>query len=135
MNRRDAILLGVAVVAGGAGVIYYATRSKAGAEIPKEIKVNCACLACRQHVRLVAGLTEPRPYVCPECGERAAYPLLECFKCGKHFVPNLERREGMDLPSMPVVPSCPACGSSQVGAYREQEGVLTSEELLLPSWP
>ena len=140
MNRKNLILGATAVVIFLVAVVYYASRPGAGADIPKTIKANCACLACRQAVRVEAALTQPKPYECPECGERAVYPVLICRDCGKYFVPNLERRapvEGIEqenFPRMPIMPSCTACGSTNVGGYTGQEEI-PSDELLLPEWP
>ena len=134
MNRRDLILGGVAATLILIAVVYVVTRPSASAELPSEVKANCACLACRQHVLVAAGVTDPRPYKCPECGERAAYPLLVCRDCGKHFVPNLERRGDKELPVPPIMPSCTACGSRNVGAYAGAE-TIPAEELVLPPWP
>lgn len=77
---------------------------------------------------------DPCPYVCPVCGERAAYPLMVCRNCGAHFVPNLVRRPGLELPAMPVVPVCPVCGQANAGAYAGTE-TIPPEELVLPAWP
>ena len=140
MKRKNLILGAVAAVIFLVAVVYYVTHSGAGAEIPKTIKANCACLVCRQAVRIEAALTQPQPYECPECGERAVYPVLICRDCGKYFVPNLERRppvEGIEeerLPKMPIMPSCPACGSRNVGSYIGDEPI-PEDELVLPEWP
>lgn len=134
MNRRDLILAVIAAALILAAIGYYASRPGATAELPQEIKLNAACLACRQHVRIVAGLTDPKPYECPECSERAVYPLLLCGDCGKHFVPNLEPREEVEFPQMPMVPSCLSCGSTSAGSYLGTDAV-PADELLLPPWP
>ena len=115
-------------------IVYTVTRPNVGAKIPREISANCACLACRQHVRITAKIVDPLPYECPECGEQAAYPLLVCRDCGKHFVPNLVKHEDEELPGMPVVPSCTACGSQNVGGYAGTE-TIASDKLILPRWP
>jgi DNA-directed RNA polymerase subunit RPC12/RpoP len=134
MDRRNLILGGIAATLLLVAILYAVTRPSASAKIPHEIKANCACLACRQHVLVSAEVTDSRPYECPECGERAAYPLLLCRDCGKYFVPNLERRGDGELPSMPIMPSCTACGSRNVGAYSGTE-MIPAEELVLPPWP
>jgi DNA-directed RNA polymerase subunit RPC12/RpoP len=134
MNRRDLILGVIAAVLIIAAIGYYSSRPSVTAELPQEIKLNAACLACRQHVQMVAGLRDPKPYECPECSERAVYPLLLCRDCGKHFVPNLERREESEFPKMPMMPSCPSCGSVNVGSYLGTE-TIPADELVLPAWP
>lgn len=134
MDRRNLILGGVAGVLILVAILYTVTRPSVGAKIPQEIRPNCACLACRQHVRITAKLTDPRPFACPECRERAAYPLLICYDCGRHFVPRLIRHADSELPSMPMVPSCLACGSMNVGGYTGSE-MIPADELVLPPWP
>ena len=110
MDRRNLILGALAGVLLLIAIVYYATRPSAKARIPTEIRANCACLACRQHVRVEAKVVDPVPYECPECGERAAYPLF------------------------PIMPSCAACGSRNVGAYAGDE-TIAADELILPPWP
>lgn len=134
MDRRNLILGCVAGVLILVAIVYYARRPSASAEMPREIKASCACLACGQHVRIVAEVVDVPPYDCPDCGEQAAYPLYVCRDCGKHSVPNLMRRGDDEFPSLPVVPSCTACGSANVGAYTGSE-TIPSEELVLPAWP
>jgi hypothetical protein len=134
MDRRNVILGGIAGVLILAAIVYTVTRPKVSADLPTEVKVNCACLACRQHVRVTAKVTDPCPYKCPECGERAAYPLFVCRDCGAYFVPNLVPREDREWPSMPVVPSCLKCGSANVGGYIGDE-MIPSDKLVLPKWP
>ena len=134
MDRRNLILGALAGVLLLIAIVYYATRPSAKGRIPREIRANCACLACRQHVRLEAKVVDPLPYECPECGERAAYPLFLCRDCGKYFVPNLERRGDRELPALPIMPSCAACGSRNVGAYAGDE-TIAADELILPPWP
>jgi len=134
MSRRDLILAAIAGVLILVAIVYYVSRPSVSADLPTTIRPNCACLACRQHVAVDAKVADPQPYVCPECGERAAYPLLVCRDCGKHFVPNLVQYEGDEFPSMPVVPVCPACGSTKVGGYTGSE-MIPADELVLPPWP
>ena len=135
MDRRNLIMVSVAAVLIAAAVFYYyASRPSAKGEIPREIKLNGACLACRQPVRLEPKLGDPQPYTCPKCGERAVYSLFICRACGKHFVPNLERRAEGEFPALPMIPSCPACGSTNVGGYTGDETV-PADELILPNWP
>jgi len=128
------ILGGVAGVLVLAAIVYYVTRPGAQATVPREIRVNCACLACGKHVRVEAALNAPRPFKCPECGERAVYPLFVCNECGVYFVPNLERRGDSEFPKLPIMPHCPSCGSALVGAYTGDEDI-PAEELVLPEWP
>ncbi len=135
MDRRNLILGAIAGILILVAIVYAITRPGVGADLPREIKAaHCACLACRQHVRVTAKVTDPRPYECPECGERAAYPLLRCRDCGAYFVPNLVRREDRELPSMPVMPTCLKCRSTNVGGYIGDEAI-PSDELILPAWP
>ena len=140
MERKNLILGAASGVIFLIAIVYYVTRPSAGADTPRSIKANCACLACRQPVFVEAAVTEPRPYTCPECGERAVYPVLVCRKCGKYFVPNLvpftpiEGIEEEGFPSTPIMPSCPACGSSDVRGYTGDEPP-TADQLLLPKWP
>jgi len=122
------------VVLIAAAVLYYATRPGAKGEIPREIALNGVCLACKQPVQLVAKLGTPRPYTCPECAERAVYPLFICRNCGNYFVPNLEPRAEGEFPALPMIPSCPACGSSNVGGYTGDE-LPPADQLVLPDWP
>jgi DNA-directed RNA polymerase subunit RPC12/RpoP len=134
MNRRNLVLGGIAGVLIVAAVGYTVTRPSVSADLPTEIRPSCACLACGQHVHVGVKLTAPKPYTCPECGERAAYPLFVCRDCGAYFVPNLVHYEDSELPSLPVVPSCPSCGSTRVGNYTGDE-TIPSGELILPEWP
>ena len=134
MDRRNLTLGAAAGVLILIAIVYYATRPSARAQLPTDIKANCACLACRQHIRIATKVAMPLPYECPECGERAAYPLFVCRDCGKYFVPNLERHEEEEFPTMPFTPTCPACGNTKVGGYTGSE-MIPSEELLLPEWP
>jgi hypothetical protein len=134
MGRRNVVLGAVAGLFIVVAAVYHFTRPSATADLPRQVGVNCACLECRQHVRVSAKVSDPRPYECPECGARAAYPLLECRDCGKKFVPNLGRYPDEEFPLMPVVPSCLACGSRNVGGYKGDE-TIPAEELVLPEWP
>jgi predicted RNA-binding Zn-ribbon protein involved in translation (DUF1610 family) len=134
MNRRNSMLGALAGFLLVIAVVYYATRPGATGRIPREVRANCACLACRQHVRVEAKVVDPLPYECPQCGERAAYPLLVCRDCGKYFVPNLERRGEGELPTPPIMPFCAACGSPNVGGYAGDD-TIPAEELILPPWP
>jgi len=138
MNRRNLILGSVAALLIAVAVVYTLTRPKVGADLPREISANCACLACKQPVQIVARTKEPRPYTCPKCGQRAVYPLYQCHACGKVFVPNLVTYEDEEFPeqypAIPVVPSCSTCGSTNVGAYIGQEPVA-ADQLVLPPWP
>jgi hypothetical protein len=134
MNPRNLVLGGIAGVLIVVAIVYYVSRPSVRAELPKELRLNCACLACRQHVRVTVGITDPRPYECPECGERAAYPLFVCRDCGAYFVPNLVHYEDREFPSMPVVPACLKCGSTKVGAYIGAE-TIPPDQLVLPRWP
>jgi DNA-directed RNA polymerase subunit RPC12/RpoP len=134
MGQRKLILAGVAAVLIVVAVVYTVARPSISADLPTEIKPSCACLACRQHVRIAVKVTAPKPYECPSCGERAAYPLFVCRECGKYFVPDLVHHGDSELPSLPVVPACPACGSTRVGNYTGSE-TIPPEELVLPPWP
>ena len=142
MDKKNLIMGGAAAIIFLVAIIYYVSRPGAEAPLPSAVKANCACLACRQAVFVKASLSDLQPYKCPECGERAVYPVLVCRDCGKLFVPNLERRgggevEGIEeenLPQVPIVPSCISCGSTNVGSYLGDEEI-PSEDLLLPDWP
>jgi DNA-directed RNA polymerase subunit RPC12/RpoP len=134
MDRRNLILGGVAALLILVAIVYYVTRPGATAGIPSIVKVNCVCLACKQQVGVNEKLTEPRPYRCPRCGERAAYPLFYCRDCGAYFVPNLVPQGGGEPPALPMIPSCPSCSGGNVGAYTGDE-TIPSEELVLPEWP
>jgi len=131
MDRRNLILGALAVILILIAVVYYTRSPSARAPIPREVQANCACLACRQHVRVEAKVVDPPPYACPLCSERAAYPLFVCRDCGKYFVPNLVASADQELPAMPVMPSCPSCGSTNVGGYIGDE-TIAAEELILP---
>lgn len=134
MDRRNLILAGVAGVLILVAIVYYVSRPSASAEFPDEIKTNCACLACRQHVRIEAKLTDVPPHECPECGQQAAYPIFLCRGCGKYFVPNLTPAEGGQPPGLPMIPTCSTCGSQDAGGYTGTE-TIPSDELVLPPWP
>ncbi len=134
MDKRNLTLTGIAVALLAAATVYYFTRSGAQARMPSKVSVNCACLACRKFVGVDAKITDPKPFTCPLCGQRAAYPLLMCRDCGAYFVPNLERSPDGEFPQMPMAPSCPKCGSRNVGAYVGREPI-PADKLILPKWP
>ncbi len=134
MDKRNLTLGGIAVATLIAAGAYYLSRPSAQARMPGKVCVNCACLACREFVEVDAKITDPKPYPCPKCGQRAAYPLLVCRDCGACFVPTLEHHADGEFPQMPMVPACPKCGSRNVGAYVGTEPVL-ADRLILPKWP
>jgi predicted RNA-binding Zn-ribbon protein involved in translation (DUF1610 family) len=134
MDRRNIILGAIAGVLILVAIVYAATRKGAGADLPTEFKANCVCLACRQQVRIESRVVDRSPYECPKCGKRAVYPMFVCRDCGKYGVPKLARREGDEFPSIPMVPSCSACGSQNVGGYTGTD-IIPAEELALPDWP
>jgi predicted RNA-binding Zn-ribbon protein involved in translation (DUF1610 family) len=134
MNKRDTILAVAAVIIVAVAGYYYVTHKDTKAKMPTVITANCACLSCKQHVRLQPRLTEPVPYKCTHCGKQAVYPLFQCRQCQSRFVPTLVRHADVELPAMPVVPACPSCGSTNVGSYAGEE-TLATQDMILPEWP
>ena len=134
MGRRNLILVALAGLLIIVAATYYFSRPSPTADLPREVRVSCVCLDCQQQVQIRAKVSNPAPYECPECGSRAVYTLLVCHDCGKKFVPNLERYPDEEYPLPPVIPSCLACGSRNVGGYSGDEPI-PEDELVLPEWP
>jgi len=136
-SPRRNILLGVTTVVllVAAGYLYF-SRAGAEAELPQEYTVDGVCLACGQEVHVVAKITDPQPYVCSSCGERAVYTWLYCYDCNKRFVPRLQASPGGGLPNLPVIPSCSECGSSNVSQYVPADATQQAVgDAPLPDWP
>ena len=60
------------------------------------------------------------PIKCPECGKMAAYRAVQCMDCGhifvhKPFEPTEEKPYGPR-----VMPTCPECGSYNIGLIRKK---------------
>jgi DNA-directed RNA polymerase subunit RPC12/RpoP len=133
-DRRNLIVGGIALAIFAAAALLYYWRANPSAQLPKQVGGQYACLACKRNVQLTHGTRETPPFTCPDCRQRAAYPLLVCNACRKHFVPNLERRAEAEFPKLPIMPSCLACGSINVGAYIGAEPI-PADQLVLPKWP
>ena len=134
MDKRNITLLAVAGVLILVALVYTMSRDSVSADLPTKYNAHCACMACKQHVRIAAKITDQRPYTCPECGERAVFPLFKCQDCGKYCVPNLMLRADAEFPSVPMIPSCSACGSQNIRVYIGTE-TIPSEEINFRSGP
>jgi predicted RNA-binding Zn-ribbon protein involved in translation (DUF1610 family) len=135
-SRRDLIFGAVAVVIlVVAAVLYFRRAGSAEAKLPERVRLYGACLACQETVEVDHNLRQTPPYSCPQCGELAVYPWYYCRDCRTQFVPTLVPREDREYPTLPVVPSCPACGSTDVGGYRPHPDLEVSDIAPLPPWP
>lgn len=133
--RRNIVLGGSVIVLFALAAYLYFSRAGAQAELPQEYTIDGVCLACQQEARITASFDEPAPSACPHCGERAVYPWMYCFDCKKRFIPNLEQR-GSGPPRYPIVPSCRACGSRNVGQYVPEDPLQKPiGDAPLPEWP
>jgi len=134
MNKKQLILGAGAAALLVVAIVYYATRPNAKAVIPNQVTVHCACLACQKHVELEVATRAQAPYECPDCGERAAYPLFLCSECGKYGVPVLQA--GEEFPKIPMIPSCSACGKQPMMGYMGNgDDIPPDDQLALPKWP
>lgn len=116
MEQKQKNVLYIVLAVGLIGIAVYRLTRPAEGEMPGQISVDGPCLACGKEVAITPALSEPSPWMCPACGERAVYTWLYCPTCQNRFIPALERR-GDDPPRMPMMPRCPACGSATVGAF------------------
>jgi predicted RNA-binding Zn-ribbon protein involved in translation (DUF1610 family) len=136
-SQRNLALGGLAVVLLAAAVYLYFSRSRVGAELPTQARVQGVCLACERSVEITHAVNEIAPFRCPECGEQAVYPWKYCYQCNKRFVPNPVRYPGEEHPRLPSIPVCPLCGGSRTGGYNPNNPRQAPEgdDAPLPAWP
>lgn len=128
--------VGVIAVALIAFAVYRFGRAGGAAPIPSQYTIEGVCLACKNEVRADASLNQPQPLRCPSCGQDAVYEWMYCNACKKRFVPNLARPDPQGPPRVPVVPSCSACGSTNVTAYIPEDPTQQPVgDAPLPPWP
>jgi predicted RNA-binding Zn-ribbon protein involved in translation (DUF1610 family) len=132
--RKNLVLGGIAAVLlliAGYRLILHALQPDI---LPTHINPNAVCLACQKDVAVTPRLSEAPPWKCPQCGQASVYTWLYCYDCRKRLVPNLELRGGTRMP--PIMPACPKCGGTRVGAYDPIDPEQKSEgDLPLPKWP
>ena len=117
-GQRNAILIGVAVVALAVAVTLMA-RSRIAGSTPTQYTVRGICLACQAEAETTQPLAAEPPFVCPKCGKQAVYPWFFCYDCQKRFIPDLVRPRPSEPLRIPSWPSCPCsnCRSTHVGQY------------------
>lgn len=105
-QRRRRMLIGLvgAALIGGALLVYLAL-APGWIGHSDDYPVRVICKQCGESEMRIA-FRQSYPVQCPKCGNKTAWPLLECHNCRKTFVANASAGEIR----------CPNCGSLSVGA-------------------